>query len=86
MYHDVIEKKSPEFQHAFVARCKAGIKEDLLLKPLQKVAQMVMSFDRRCGDRAIDDPGFRAGDNVSSFIPKCQVLAFLPEAISGSRA
>ena len=43
----------------------AGIKEDLLLKPLQKVAQMSnVMFISRCGDRAIDDPGFRAGGNV----------------------
>ena len=45
----------------------AGIKEDLLLKPLQKVAQMSnVMFISRCGDRAIDPKisGFGAVDDV----------------------
>ena len=37
----------------------AAIKEDHLLKALQKIAQMSnVMFISRCGDRAVDDPGF----------------------------
>ena len=64
----------------------AGIKEDLLLKPLQKVAQMSnVMFISRCDDRAVDDPGFGAGGNVllHSEMPGVGLLARSHLRISG---
>lgn len=64
----------------------AGIKEDHLLKALQKIAQMSnVMFISRCGDRAIDDPGFGADGNVllHSEMPGVGLLARSHLRISG---